>query len=877
MRVFLAGLFCLLAVSTRAQMTGVISPGGGYNHYFFASNSASNGYVSGNDANACTSPGTACLTIDAAKAKCTGSSDIVIINPGAGGGAVYTENTGALGYLDFGTACNTITGDQRLAGSTTNPTVVPILRSATNTERVISIPAPAASHRQLLGAITLDAQTTATTAIVAVNVNPDLWFQQVNWINVPTGQTIVGNAAAGTSAHTYDRINIANSVLSDNYFGWRANGDRVRNVTVKGGASQLNGASSRYWWFQGGSWQNILFLPDIAGTLHAFTNGGGTGTPVRFNGPTVTNAQIAVTCTGTRDGCFLLETTSNVTTLTIGSQTTATSTLNQSPFLFQQGTVGTLDIWASCTTTFRCIELDSLLLATSVTIRNGTHSGVTSLAPIWGQSFTCSNITLSGNTLTSGTLGLVDMHSELCGNAVTSNNTSNPTAASSAIQFSWNFSGTQTSTNDRCNIPTNGPRACFTHGDGLGFPKQNQGASTGSQNLGDVAGNAYVAQKFTTDILATSSRQPYLRTYMADMKKNGNPVGTVAAFLCADNAGAPAANCPGSATLATATPISTSLLTTSVQKFNLLFPTPYNWGVNTPYHVVLQYTGTINGSDFVVLDRNGTTTGGAINTGTAALAWTPNAAVALRYIIGSGWYGSTVNYTNPSIVFNDPTDTRELEGINIGPTLGGLITGLICKNCGYGVVVKNTLGSTTINNFLYSSFAGTGSGLYSKGSQNVSLWHGYCLIAGTAVAQCFPVGDDFSAGTPIVNPMVSSNPSVKDVIFNTNAASAPYGIAANTTGTVTMDFNDLFTAGTTIDSVSGANLATWRALGRDVNSITSNPNLVNQNNPSSFSDITPNLGAPVCGTGTASGQPTATDALGTTWKTPPAIGAVECP
>lgn len=61
----------------------------------YVSNTASNGYVLGLDANACTSTTLACLTVDAAAIKAT-AGDTIYINPTA---TPYVENTGGLNYL----------------------------------------------------------------------------------------------------------------------------------------------------------------------------------------------------------------------------------------------------------------------------------------------------------------------------------------------------------------------------------------------------------------------------------------------------------------------------------------------------------------------------------------------------------------------------------------------------------------------------------------------------------------------------------------------------------------------------------------------------------------------------------------------------------
>ena len=772
---------------------------------YYVSNAANNGYASGSDSNNCTAKATPCLTISHATSLTNSNgADSVVVNPGTG---AYVESAGS-GFLNMNYA-SLITGEPTLCGSVAGPTTVPTIQSTEST-RVINVPSGNAFN-QTLACMTIDPQSGGSRRAVLPSTNQLLTLRQVNFVNAAS--FAVGNIT-GTSAHVYDRIQIDSSNTTGNSFGWY-DSTAMTSVTINGGIF-ANSPASRQVYFSG-TFPSITIGADVNGALPLFT--GTTGAyPVQFSGATVTNATISVAC---------------------------------------NSTVG-------------CIEMDGGTVA-NWTIQNSTFTNVTTYAGVFLLGPSCTLGQLKNNTMVSGSArGLFEGIAENC-NMISSGNVVNPTAGNSFASgmYRWAMGTAFTSTNDRCNMPTNGPRVCFEGGsDGWLTDASNTGASNGSQNIGDVSGNTYVDQFWTTQTATSSSRAPYLAAVDFYLKKAGSPVGNVTVSIYADSAGQPTG-----AALATSAAVAAASLTTSIQQFHFVFASPLHISANTKYHAVVNYSGAINGTDYVVLDRNSTTTIGSIYTSANGSTWTADAAHALRSIFQTGFYGMTMVYTNPTIIYNDATDTRELEGINSAANNGITVNGMICINCGYFVVVKNTLGNSYVYNSLGTSYGAMAqnSGFYSKSSVNAQFWHNVCIQGGSENSQCVVIGGD---STSAVNKVQSSNPTVKDNIWITNAASTPYKLDPATTGTIGIDYNDVFPAGTVIDAISSDTWAQWQTAGYDTHSILGNPRLKNGINPTTFADISPLAISPVKGRGIGTGSPTPIDALGNQFS-PPSIGAIQ--
>lgn len=776
---------------------------------YYVSNATNNGYQTGNDANTCLSVSVPCLTIAHAISLTNSSgADTVQINPGTG---AYVENSGS-SYLDSGVA-GVITGDPTLCGSGVTPTSVPTIQS-TAASRVIDM--NSRTFSQTLACVNIDAENSASRVGVNVQINPLLTLQQVNIINIASGAAAVSNinASAGNSGHTYDRLTLNSTVAASSPFGWFA-ATKLPTVTFKGGVFG-NSPGSRQIWFSG-TFTTVIFQADVNNALPTFTGTTGATAQIRFTSSTTTSATIAAVCTGTKG----------------------------------------------------CIQIDGGTI-TNFTIQNSRFTDLTADEGIRIVGATCTLGQINNNTFVSGaTRGFATIVAENC-NITTQGNVANPSATNTGPLYNWVAGTAFTSTNDTCNIPTNSARICFLGGaNGWFTDASNTGASTGSQNLGDLIANTFVDQFWTTAAATSSSRAPYLAAIDLYLKKTGSPVGNVTVSIYADSAGSPTG-----AALATSAAIAAASLTTSIQQFHFTFATPLALTAATKYHAVVTYSGSISLTDFVVLDRNSTTTIGSILT--AALIggpWVADATHALRIIVQTGYYNTTMTYVNPVVRFADSTDTRELEGVTSGPINGLTVSGLICTNCGYPVVVKNTLGNSYVYNSMMTAYAVSATtGFYAKAAANVQFWHNTCILGASVTGQCAAVdADSLSA----VNPIQSSNPTIKDNIWKTfGTSSAAYSIGAGTTGSILIDYNDVALAGTTIDKTTVANWATWQGLGYDTHSIQADPRLRNQRAAFTFNDITPLRGSPVIGAGITTGSPTTRDALGIPFS-PPTMGAIQ--
>lgn len=815
MRWLFAILGALFATPAAAQLTGIVPVTVDYSHIYYVSKEASHGYAVGNDANACTSKTLPCLTIAHAVTLCATNFDAVMINPAA---TPYAETSGA-GFLDIGN-CALVTGEQALAGTDVTPATVPTLQAAVAANRVVNVPSKTFSQR--LAAMILDGQSANTTTLITVNTNPSLYFQQIKLINGVAGQPLVGDAS-GTSAHTYDRLTIDTSNAATIWFNWHNNGSRFSSIRVFGGAFP-QAATSRKFAFDGSTFASVGFFPDVNGNNPSFTGTTGAA-PIRVaSASSITNFSGTVTCVGT-PGCY---------------------------------------------------SIDGGGALTNTNISNSVFTNVVSSAPVTVINMSCNSFVLSNNSLSGGTTGMASIVAENCNGFASSNNNCAP-ASTTVWCYSWAPGTSMTSTNDTCTLTANlgvQPTGCANgSGDGVGTEASNTGAATGTQNLGDAAGNVFVAQTFTTGVANSSGRHTNLAYADVWVQKAGTPTGrNFSMCLQADNAGVPSGTC-----LASSQSIDAATIPSSSTRYHMQFTSPPAVTAATKYYIVFTLSGAPDAVNFVKLDVNLTVTIGSLFTGTSVPAWTNDATHAVRTLITNGFYNLTPTYVGLTCNYSSGADTHEYECLNSGAVNGINISQMKCTNCGYGMVIKNALGTTTIFNNLHTSFGASNfnAAVYSKASINVNVWNTDCIIGGSGTGSCFLIEND---GLSVQNPIVSSNPRIKNSIISTVSTATPYGLAANTTGSVDINFNNVNAVGTTINAIGSQTWGTWQAAGRDTSSQgpASNPQLANQTNPTTFAELLPNAASPVCGTGTT-GQPSATDALGVAWKSPPAIGAVECP
>ncbi len=482
------------------------------------------------------------------------------------------------------------------------------------------------------------------------------------------------------------------------------------------------------------------------------------------------------------------------------------------------------------------------------------------------QGLTYTNGSISSNTFT-GTKGFLQGTAR-SGTTVCSGNVINATVG--VVRPYIAALGTSfTAINETCNLVSAGTGAtCFNGGaDGLYADATNSGVSTGSQNLGDLVTNTFVDQFWTTLIGTSTSSAPYLYSIDFYLKKNGAPSGNITVSIYADSAGN-----PSGAALATSNIVLASALTTSIQQFHFQFATPLALTASTKYHAVITYSGTIDGLNYIVLDENSTTTIGSILTATLISGpWTADASHALRTLVSTGYYGTTSVWRNCSALYDDATVTADHEGINSGPVASCTIAGCIATNTGYGFLAKNTLASDFYGNLVVCQI-GALTGIAAKAAVAPKFRNNTVIIGGTATGAGVFITTD---GLSVANPVITSAPTVQNNIIKTVSGAAPYSLATSTTGSITIDYNDLNMAGTVVDKITGDNFATWQGLGYDLHSIQSNPQLPNSTNPTTAAEIQISATSPCAGAGTTIAG--VTDIYGNAFRVPQAIGATQPP
>jgi hypothetical protein len=779
---------------------------------YYVSKSTDNGYTTGADANACTTVGAPCLTIQGAKLKiAAGGVDTIQVNPGVAGANVYAETSGG-GNFTFGTL-GVLTGDPTQCGTGTGTGNKPTLRRASAGD-VLQV--TTAAFNQTVACFILDGQSLASSRGYTMNQSSNLLIQQVDFRNFAASGS-VSNASTGTSTVVWDRVTTDATVLGGMAYG---NDTHNINFSVLGGSYISPNATALFYDFN--QLGVVNFGADTNGLLPIIQDTTASTYAVRVNGGTQTRFTAALNCTLAQLGCIYLS----------------------------AGTIPT------------------------VVISGGTYSGTT-VQPLQVQNITSSSVTIANNTYT-GAQGFLLVGCELCTNVTfggansAAGNTINMSAGTRTIKAVQLGTGAGLVVGyNTCNAAASSGNTCFLVSDGMGTDATNTAARTAFQKLNDVAGDTFAAQAWTTTAITSYSRFPYLYGVDAWLSKVGSPTGNITACIEADNAGSPSGTC-----LATSAAVAVAPLTGSSVQYHFML-TPFSVAAATKFYMVFSDTGAIDASNYVQIDTNGTTTIGSVFTSTtgAAASWKNDATHAFRTNVYTGWYGNNNGvWKFNKCLYADATDTIERECINLGSTQNETVFGTICTNASYCVLGKETLGTSYVYSNLAVAQAGSNTGLYSKASTNMNFLDNTIIVAGTATGAGINANDDLLAG--VGNPIFSAGMVAKNNIIKTSASAFPYLVAVDSTGSA-IDYNDVNAAGTAINSTGGTLWAAWQAAGNDTHSVQCDPNLPNETTPTVAADITPPEGnSCAIGRGTNLAANAPTDILGASFTATPALGAV---
>lgn len=439
------------------------------------------------------------------------------------------------------------------------------------------------------------------------------------------------------------------------------------------------------------------------------------------------------------------------------------------------------------------------------------------------------------------------------------------------------------------NITTNTDiRVINIGGDGYASAVTNSGGSlSGDQNFGQAAGNTYIAQPFTYPSSTTALFERYLGCFDVYLKKVGTPTGTVNAYLYTDVASA-----PGALVATSACTFTSSFLTGSYQQVRFWFRSRTQLSYSTNYWIVLKYNGTIDGANYIQIQRyTAGTVGQSSSNGTA---WSPTANA----------HGYTVRQINLSIVnpkiYNNYVNATNATNIQHCLMLNGTDGGLVYNNQIYGgaigVLFKLCDGSVqplrAYNNLISFNNTGDGAALHDKGSNNSYFINNTVAIYNGNNKALFLEGDQLPGyvnATPtdtptVINTLISSETSSGGSIiqYGNNVA---YGLTCINPLTDYNVFSNIgaklfakVNLGTNATLTNYATLATFQAAtGTDANSLDTDPNLYNNstlNPPSNPKGFTLRPDSSAIGTGVVNAAVT-TDYFGVTRIVPNTIGAID--
>ena len=529
--------------------------------------------------------------------------------------------------------------------------------------------------------------------------------------------------------------------------------------------------------------------------------------------------------------------------------------------------------------TSRVIQMSSGgggLLVTGCQFSNTTETAIFLSGPF-------PNVTVTSNTLT-GAYGLLDVRGICASNIFVGGNyisltnaTTDPIAVvgSTGVEICYN---------------TIWSDAAAAHGilvgtDGYDIFDDNSGADA-EASLGATSSGTWIAQRWDMAGAASCAGRG-VASFSIFARKNGEPAGTITAFLYGDSAGA-----PGSllATSSVSVPAS-ALAAGSTRPLEFWFDDPYTAAYSTPYWLVLKYDGTVNGTDYVVLDGNSKAY--ALSTSDNGTVWNPGNHSLLYNV-----YHGSFECINPLVHDNFiacSTPSANLHCV----ILGGVSGGQVYRNQAYGggpmLVAKLVDGSSRPCLFydnLVFEYSGTQEGLRDKGSRGVQFLHNTVVLNGTrGVAILLDnnyFGDSYN-GHPSVGAVAKNNIFYASslpgsgIIYQLGAL----GYLSPTCIAPSIDYNLVFAGPGVryfgIDDSDGmhesayTSWSSWQAAGYDVHGINLDPRLSNPVNPSSPVDFTPAQDSPALGAGTDLLTTVSADFYGVSNNETPTVGAMQAP
>lgn len=744
------------------------------------------------------------------------------------GGVTYSENSSGLNYLQINKANLTIQGDPAFVSTAGKPTIT----------------SPAAGTRTI---------NMNQAAISLIDLRIDNASQTRNCVFCQsfTGQTV----------RRCDFLNLganAIAVTAQNNFAYNININKCTLLTANGNAAgtklhQITGTLS-------GMQTSITgCTSDTTGGL--FTAGAGFGGSVNIDQDS----------DGTRN---------TISNATLGIQNlsvdvTTTLTIQNTDFIACATGVGDGGTTTAVLNTFILKYCKFSGLDGSTTATDVLFVSTINLGEVAYNSFQGSHRNIS---MSSGAIKLITYHDNYVNTPAMGATVGNFFITRGGPGFEFYNNNVTTNTDSR--VLTVG-------GDGYASAVTNTGgALSGDQSLGQAAGNTYIAQTFTYPSNTGALFERYLGAFDVYLKKVGTPTGTVNAYLYTNNAGV-----PGTLVATSACTFTSSFLTGAYQQVRFWFRSRTQLSYSTQYWIVLKYNGTIDGANYLQIQRY--TAGTVGQSSTDGLAWSATANA----------HGFTVRQINLGItqprIYNNYVNATNTTNIQHCLMLNGTDGGLVYNNQIYGgaigVLFKLCDGSVqallAYNNLISFNNSGDGAALHDKGSNNAQWYNNTVAVYNGNNKALFLEGDwntGYVNGTPTDTPIAKNNliaslTSAGSSIIQYGNANA-FGLTCITPNTNYNVFNDIsaklfakVNLGTNATLTNYTTLATFQAAtGTDANSTDANPNLTNNsilNPPSSPPGFTLNKDSSAIGAGQTLATPSV-DFFGVTRIVPNTIGAI---
>lgn len=793
---------------------------------YYVSNAAVNGsYVVGNDANAGTSEATAFLTIDRAVVVAAGN-DVINVNPG---GVTYSENSSGLNYLQVNKVNVTIQGDPNYVPAVGKPTIT----------------SPAAGTRT----INLNQ---AGLALIDLRIDNAAQTRNCVFCQSFTGHTV----------RRCDFLNLganAIAVTAQNNHAYNITVDKCTLLTANG-----NAAGTRLHQITGtlGGMQSTILGSRTDTTGGLFSAGAGFGGTITIDQNvdgtrcSVSNATIGIQSISTNVTTTLsVKNTDFIACATgVGDGGTTSAVLNDFDLMY-------------C----RFSGLDGSTTATDMLFVSTINDGEIAYNSFQGSH---RNVSMSSGAIQ----GILFHHNYV--------NTQSMGAATGNFFVTRGGPGIEFYDN---NITTNTDSRVITiGGDGYASAVTNTGgAAAGDRNLGDVAGNTWVAQTFTYPAAATALFTNYVGAFDVTLKKVGSPTGTVTAFIYTNSAGA-----PNTLVATSSFTLTSSMLTGAYQQVRFWFRSRTQLSYSTQYWVVLRYNGTVNGVDYI--QAQGYNAGTAIQVSTNGIAWGAGAGAAVFTV-----RQINLSITNPKIYRNyvNATNATNIQHcLMLNGTDGGLVYDNQIYGGSIGVLFKLCDGSVqdliAYNNLISFNNTGDGAALHDKGS-NDSQWYNNTVAIYNGNNKALFLEGDWNTG--YLNGTPTDSPIVRNVLIasltSAGGSIIQYGNANALDFTcITPDtdynvFSDLsaklfarVNLGTAATLTNYATLVLFQAAtGTDANSTDANPNLYNNSTldpPTTPKGFTLREDSSAIGSGETLAIPLI-DYFGSTRIVPNSIGAID--